>query len=166
MLAVNIDMHVGDVRITPMVAHARALVEVGTDVIELEVDVEKCRRNGQDISKLIGDMIRLGVPVKAGVGRPEDGVVAVQAGVTFVSSSTSGYTPEVEKMKLPDIRLMAALIRSVTAPVIAERGYSTPTDVRAALDARRWRLLWGSAIVDPVWPTRQIVRIVDGLAEA
>ena len=114
MLAVNIDMHVGDVRITPMVAHARALVEVGTDVIELEVDVEKCRRNGQDISKLIGDMIRLGVPVKAGVGRPEDGVVAVQAGVTFVSSSTSGYTPEVEKMKLPDIRLMAALIRSVT----------------------------------------------------
>ena len=135
-------------------------------MIELEADVEKRRRNGQDISKLIGDMIQLGVPVKAGVGHPKDGIVAVQAGATFVSSSTSGYTPEVEKMKLPDIGLVAALVRSVSAPVIAERGYSTPADVRAALDAGALAVVVGSAIVDPVWLTRRFVRIVDGLAEA
>jgi putative N-acetylmannosamine-6-phosphate epimerase len=158
VLAVNIDdSHGGVVRITPTTAHARALVDAGADVIELEADAEKRRMDGQDLFELISELALLGPPVKAGVGRSEDAMLAVRAGASYVSSSTAGYTPDVAKMKLPDIDLVVALVRAVAVPVIAERGYSTPQDVRAALDAGALAVVVGSAIVDPVWLTRHFV---------
>jgi N-acylglucosamine-6-phosphate 2-epimerase len=159
VLAVNIDdTHGGAVRITPTTAHARALVDAGADVIELEADVEKRRMDGQDLVELIEELVLLGPPVKAGVGCAEDAIVAVRAGASYVSSSTSGYTSDVTKMKLPDIDLVGALVRSVAVPVIAERGYSSAQDVRAAFDAGALAVVVGSAIVDPVWLTKHFVK--------
>ena len=159
VLAVNIDdSHGGVVSITPTLAHARALADAGADVIELEADCEKRWADGQDVAELIGDFVRLRLPVKAGVARPEDALIAVHAGASYVSSSTSGYTPAAAIMNLPDIDLVRALVRSVTVPVVAERGYSTPQEVRTALDAGALAVVVGSAIADPVWLTRQFVK--------
>jgi N-acylglucosamine-6-phosphate 2-epimerase len=159
VLAVDIDdSRGGAVRITPTIAHARGLADAGADVIELEADADKRRKDGQDLAELIADFVRLGLPVKAGVGRPGDAITAVRAGASYVSSSTSGYTPDAAKMKLPDVDLVCALVRSVAVPVIAERGYSTPDEVRAALGAGALAVVVGSAIVDPVWLTRQFVK--------
>ena len=130
-------------------------------MVELEADAEKRRQDGQDLFELISEFVRLGVPVKAGVGRPADAVTAVRAGAAYVSSSTSGYTPEVAKLKLPDIDLVSALVGSVAVPVIAERGYSNPDEVRAAFDAGALAVVVGSAIVDPVWLTRRFVKALD-----
>ena len=159
VLAVNIDdSHGGVVRITPTTVHARALADAGADVIELEADAEKRRMDGQNLLEVIGEFVRLGPPIKAGVGRPEDAVLAVRAGASYVSSSTSGYTLDLAKMKLPDIDLVGRLVRAVAVPVIAERGYSSPCEVRAALDAGALAVVVGSAIVDPVWLTRHFVK--------
>lgn len=161
VLAVNIDDSFGGVvRITPTAAHARALAEAGADVIELEADAEKRRQQGQDLFDLVSEFVALGLPVKAGVGRPEDAVTAVRAGAAYVSSSTSGYTPDVAKWKLPDIELVKSLVGSAGVPVIAERGYSSPDEVRAAFDAGALAVVVGSAIVDPVWLTRRFVKAI------
>ncbi|MCB1485839.1 MAG: hypothetical protein KDJ88_00105 [Bauldia sp.] len=159
VLAVNIDDTLGVAsRITPTTDHARALVEAGADVVELEADAAKRRTDGQDLSVLIAEFAALGKPVKAGVGNAADAKTAVQAGAVYVSSSTSGYTPDVARMKLPDIDLVRSLVAAVPAPVIAERGYANPDDVRAALDAGAMAVVVGSAIVDPVWLTRRFAQ--------
>jgi N-acylglucosamine-6-phosphate 2-epimerase len=158
VLAVNIDDSLGGiVRITPTLDHARALVDAGADIIELEADREKRREIGQDLPDLIRQFVQTGLPVKAGVGRIEDAVIAVASGAAYVSSSTSGYTPAVLAMKLPDIELAAALVRAVKVPVIAERGYASPEQVQAAMAAGALAVVVGSAIVDPVWLTRRFV---------
>jgi len=158
VLAVNIDDTLGVAnRITPTLDHARALVDAGADVVELEADAEKRRQDGQDLGALIAAFAALGRPVKAGVGRAEDAVTAVAAGAAYVSSSTSGYTPEVAQMKLPDIGPVRTLVAAVGVPVVAERGYANPEDVRAALEAGALAVVVGSAIVDPVWLTRRFV---------
>lgn len=163
LLAVSIDdAYGGAVRITPTLAHAQRLVDAGADIVELEADAEKRRRDGQDVAELISAFKRLGTPVKAGVASAEDAVTAVQAGVDYVSSSTSGYTAEAAKLKLPDIGLVRALVAAVRIPVVAERGYSTFVDVRAALDAGALAVVVGSAIVDPVWLTRRFVMATRG----
>ena len=159
VLAVNIDdSHGGVVRITPTLAHARAIADAGADVVELEADAGKRREIGQDLFALISEFAALGLPVKAGVGLVEDAVTAMRAGAAYVSSSTSGYTPEVAKLKLPDIGLVRSLVQAVNVPVIAERGYSEPGDVHAALEAGALAVVVGSAIVDPVWLTRRFVK--------
>lgn len=160
VLAVNIDdSHGGVVRITPTLAHARAIVDAGADVLELEADAEKRRRIGQDLFDLVASFAELGLPVKAGVGLAEDAVTAVRAGASYVSSSTSGYTPEVAKLKLPDLGLVSALVGAVQVPVIAERGYAEPQEVQAAFQAGALAVVVGSAIVDPVWLTRRFAGV-------
>jgi N-acylglucosamine-6-phosphate 2-epimerase len=159
VLAVNIDDTIGAAnRITPTVDHARALVDAGADIVELEADAAKRRLDGQDIAAMIAAFVALGKPVKAGVGLVQDAVTAVAAGAAYVSSSTSGYTPEVAAMKLPDIQLVRALVGAVGVPVVAERGYASPDHIRSALDAGARAVVVGSAIVDPVWLTRRMLR--------
>ncbi|MCU1676165.1 MAG: N-acetylmannosamine-6-phosphate 2-epimerase [Frankiales bacterium] len=154
LLAVNIDdSHGGVVRITPTLRHAAALVEAGADVVELEADSAARRHDGQDLFELISSFVALGRPVKAGVPGIDDARTAVRAGAGMVSSSTMGYPAKANTGPLPDLGLVEDLVAAAGVPVVAERGYSTIADVRAAVDAGAHAVVVGSAIVDPVWLT-------------
>ncbi|MFE3252979.1 N-acetylmannosamine-6-phosphate 2-epimerase [Streptomyces sp. NPDC059209] len=154
LLAVSIDgSHGGVVRITPTPGHAAALVDAGADVVELEADSAARRHDGQDLSELIASFVALGRPVKAGVPGIGDARTAVAAGAAIVSSSTMGYPAKADTGPLPDLGLVEALVAAAGVPVVAERGYSTPDDVRAAFAAGAHAVVVGSAIVDPVWLT-------------
>lgn len=154
LLAVSIDgSHGGAVRITPTPAHAAALVEAGADVVELEADSAARRHDGQDLAELIASFVALGRPVKAGVPGIDDARTAVAAGAEIVSSSTMGYPAKANTGPLPDLGLVRTLVAGAGVPVVAERGFSTPEEVRAAFDAGAHAVVVGSAIVDPVWLT-------------
>ncbi|MET9221442.1 N-acetylmannosamine-6-phosphate 2-epimerase [Streptomyces sp. NPDC003300] len=154
VLAVSIDgSHGGVVRITPTLDHAAALVDAGADVVELEADAAARRHDGQDLAELVASFVALGQPVKAGVPGIDDARTAVEAGAAIVSSSTMGYPAKANSGPLPDLGLVATLVAGAGVPVVAERGYSTPDDVRAALAAGAHAVVVGSAIVDPVWLT-------------
>ncbi|MFJ2633229.1 N-acetylmannosamine-6-phosphate 2-epimerase [Streptomyces sp. NPDC087422] len=154
VLAVSIDgSHGGVVRITPTLDHAAALVDAGADVVELEADAAARRHDGQDLAELVASFVALGKPVKAGVPGIDDARTAVEAGAAIVSSSTMGYPAKANSGPLPDLGLVATLVAGAGVPVVAERGYSTPDDVRAALAAGAHAVVVGSAIVDPVWLT-------------
>ncbi|WP_333767242.1 N-acetylmannosamine-6-phosphate 2-epimerase [Streptomyces sp. IBSBF 2435] len=154
VLAVNIDgSHGGAVRITPTLEHAAALVHAGADVVELEADSAARRHDGQDLAELVASFVALGRPVKAGVPGIDDARTAVAAGAAIVSSSTMGYPAKANTGPLPDLGLVATLVAGAGVPVVAERGYSTLDDVRAAMDAGAHAVVVGSAIADPVWLT-------------
>lgn len=154
VLAVSIDgSHGGVVRITPTLAHASALVAAGADVVELEADSAARRQDGQDLAELVASFVALGRPVKAGVPGIEDARTAVRAGAAIVSSSTMGYPAKADTGPLPDLGLVETLVAGAGVPVVAERGYSTPNEARAAMELGAHAVVVGSAIVDPVWLT-------------
>ncbi|MFJ1598327.1 N-acetylmannosamine-6-phosphate 2-epimerase [Streptomyces sp. NPDC088261] len=154
VLAVNIDgAHGGVVRITPTPAHAAALVDAGADGVDLEEDSAARRHDGQDLFELVGSFVALGRPVKAVVPGIEDARTAVAAGAALVSSSTMGCPAKANSGPLPDLGLVETLVAAAGVPVVAERGYWTRDDVRAAFDAGAHAVVIGSAIVDPVWLT-------------
>lgn len=160
VLAVSIDgSHGGAVRITPTVRHAAALAEAGADVVELEADSAARRHDGQDLAELIASFAALGRPVKAGVAGVEDAHTAVAAGAAMVSSSTMGYPARPHTGPLPDLALVAALVANTGVPVVAERGYATPSDARAAFTAGAHAVVVGSAITDPVWLTARFAAV-------
>lgn len=160
VLAVSIDgSHGGAVRITPTVRHAAALAEAGADVVELEADSAARRHDGQDLAELIASFAALGRPVKAGVPGVEDARTAVAAGAAMVSSSTMGYPARPHTGPLPDLALVAALVANTGVPVVAERGYATPSDARAAFTAGAHAVVVGSAITDPVWLTARFAAV-------
>jgi len=161
VLAVNIDDdHPGRARITPTLDHARALVDAGADIVELEADAATRLLDGQDLFDLVSSFVDLGAPVKAGVGSTIDAATAVAAGAMFVSSSTMGYPAKPDAGPLPDLALVAALVESAGVPVVAERGYAHPAEVTRALDLGAHAVVVGSAIVDPVWLTRRFAAAV------
>ncbi|MFJ1586591.1 N-acetylmannosamine-6-phosphate 2-epimerase [Streptomyces sp. NPDC088197] len=160
VLAVSIDgSHGGVVRITPTLDHAAGLVDAGADVVELEADAAARRHDGQDLAELVASFVALGKPVKAGVPGIDDARTAVEAGAAIVSSSTMGYPAKADSGPLPDLGLVATLVAGAGVPVVAERGYSTPDDVRAALAAGAHAVVVGSAIVDPVWLTARFAGV-------
>lgn len=152
LLAVSIDdTHGGVVRITPTIDHARALVDAGAQIIEIEADSETRRADGQDVAELIASLVALGRPVKAGVGSTSDARIAVAAGASYVSSSTMGYPAKPDAGPLPDLDLVSRLVAAVDVPVVAERGYATPAEARSAIERGAHAVVVGSAIVDPTW---------------
>ncbi|MFJ8062777.1 N-acetylmannosamine-6-phosphate 2-epimerase [Streptomyces sp. NPDC096142] len=166
VLAVSIDdSHGGVVRITPSTDHAAALVDAGADVIELEADSTARRLDGQDLTELITSFVALGRPVKAGVPDLDDARAAVEAGATMVSSSTMGYPAKTHTGPLPDLALVELLVAAAGVPVIAERGYATPDQVRAALDLGAHAVVVGSAIVDPAWLTARFTGALAGVGD-
>ncbi|MFC8076965.1 N-acetylmannosamine-6-phosphate 2-epimerase [Streptomyces sp. NPDC057307] len=165
VLAVSIDgSHGGVVRITPTPAHAAALADAGADVVELEADSAARRHDGQDLFELVASFVALGRPVKAGVPGIDDARTAVAAGAAIVSSSTMGYPAKADAGPLPDLALVHTLVAAAGVPVVAERGYATPEEVRAAFAAGAHAVVVGSAIVDPVWLTARFAEATGATA--
>lgn len=146
--------HPSGISITPTVRHAQELADAGADIIEIEADGQARRAAGQDVPQLIGELLALGVPVKAGVQTVADGLVAQDAGASIVGSSTSGYgTGAPAAATLPDLGLARDLVRALRVPVTAERGYSDVDVVRRAFELGVHAVVVGSAITDPFFLT-------------
>ncbi|XHL93075.1 hypothetical protein PW683_01765 [Streptomyces niveus] len=114
------------------------------------------RHDGQDLFELVASFVALGRPVKAGAPGVDDARTAVAAGAAMVSSSTMGYPAKANTGPLPDLGLVQTLVAAAGMPVLAERGYATPEEVRAAFEAGAHVVVVGSATVDPVWLTARL----------
>jgi N-acylglucosamine-6-phosphate 2-epimerase len=100
----------------------------------------------------------LGEPVMADVSSLEQGLVARAAGIDVVGSAIEGY--ERAETRSPNIELVDALAESLDCPVIAERYFMTPDQVRGAMEARAHAVIVGSAIVDPTLTVRRFAEAV------
>lgn len=94
------------------------------------------------------------VPLMADVSTLDEGVQSWEAGVPFVGTTLSGYTPYSSGGLAPDVRLVSELA-SRGVRVLAEGRYAKPDDVARAFDAGAFAVVVGGAITDPVAITRR-----------
>ncbi len=100
----------------------------------------------------------------ADVDTVADGLSAGAAGVVWVGSSTIGYGHP-DKTTLPNLRLVEDLVQALSVPIIAERGYSTPQQVRTAFQLGALAVVIGSAITDPAFITARLRDVAEGAGD-
>jgi N-acylglucosamine-6-phosphate 2-epimerase len=141
--------------ITPDLAAARALAAAGAHVIAVEL-TDQARPDWEAAGALvraIRDELRR--PVMADVSTLAEGRKAVQAGADLVATTMAGYTGYTARTEEPDLDLLAALVRELPVPVVAEGRYHTPALARRALEAGAFAVVVGSAITSPAFIARR-----------
>jgi N-acylglucosamine-6-phosphate 2-epimerase len=143
------------VRITPSLDDARAVATAGADVVAVDATL-RARPGGMTSHDFIAALAaELEQPLLADIDSVEAAISARSAGADAVATTLSGYTGHEPAPAEPDLELVRRLAGELDCPVLAEGRYSTPEQVRAALDAGAFAVVVGTAITDPVALTRR-----------
>lgn len=152
------------VYITPAFEDARAIAGVGADVIATDGTIRP-RPDGRSLAELVQRIHEeLGLPVMADVDCIDAGKAAADAGADILATTLSGYTSGAVP-ELPDIALVAALVRESGLPVIAEGRYWNPEQVLLAFAAGAHAVVIGTAITNPTAITQRFVKSVERLEQ-
>ncbi len=150
------------VYITSTFEEAESISLAGADIIAIDATLRP-RPNGSTAKELI-QQIRgsLGKPVWADVSCVEEGLAAASAGADVVSTTLSGYTTAtcVDPESGPDMKLLEALCKQLSVPVVLEGRVWHPEEVRLAFELGAFATVVGSAITRPQLITRRFVRAV------
>jgi len=167
-----------DVIITPTLESAIEIVEAGCDI--LGIDCTARGRSWDDVAQLL-DNIRAfypDIPIMADISTLEEGLMAAQMGVQFLSTTLSGYTntslglTEEEARKHtsypegneppPDLDLIVRLRESTSLLINAEGRFWTTEQVCQAFRNGADYVTIGTAITAPQLITK---RFVDAIRE-
>lgn len=142
------------VYITPTKKACDALAEAGADIIGIDATPRpRIGDSPEEIIRHIRD--RLGLEVFCDISTVEEGLIAEQAGATYLATTLSGYTDYTKRTDSePDFALIEALCARVAIPVIAEGRLNTPALARQAIDCGAYCVVVGTAITNP----REITR--------
>jgi N-acylglucosamine-6-phosphate 2-epimerase len=146
--------------ITPTLKEVKELLEAKTDVVT--IDATSRKRPGNLILEEMVDYIRhqSKAYIMADISTFEEGIMAIELGVDFISTTLSGYTPYSPQMKEPDFELIKQLSKLGKVPVIAEGRISTPAQAKKALELGAFSVVVGSAITRPQLITKRFVEEV------
>ena len=134
-----------EIYITPYVEDASSLCGAGADMVAFDATQ---RTRSVSVQGLIQAVQARGGLTLADVSTVAEGVAAVEAGATLVSTTMSGYTPNSPQTEGPDFALIRDLVREGIRPV-AEGRYQHPEQARMALDLGAYAVVVGSAITRP-----------------
>ncbi len=149
------------VYITPTFQHATAISEAGADAIALDATARP-RPDGSTISGIFEQIhTQFKKPIIADVSTLEEGIAAEAAGADFIATTLSGYTDYSPQQIEPDFRLIAALVKNISVPLIAEGRIHTPEDAVKAFDAGAFSVVVGSAITRPRTITARFVTAIE-----
>lgn len=151
-----------DVFITPTMKEIDALYQEGVDMIALDA-TDRPRPDGSTIEELFplirqryGDQLFM-----ADCSTYEEAVKAAELGFDCVATTLSGYTEATRGQSLPDFDMAAKLVGSVSVPVIAEGGISSPEELKRMFDLGIYSAVVGSAITRPLEITKRFVQAVN-----
>jgi N-acylglucosamine-6-phosphate 2-epimerase len=148
------------VYITPTLAHARAVVEAGADIVAVD-GTGRPRPDGRELAQVVRLLhAELGAVVLADIGTVAEGLAAAACGADAVATTLAGLTGGAGHPDGPALEVVATLAASLDVPVIAEGGIAMPSQARAALDAGAWCVVVGRAITSPGWITERFVEAV------
>ncbi|AZA14639.1 N-acetylmannosamine-6-phosphate 2-epimerase [Corynebacterium choanae] len=150
------------VYITPSVAHARACVLAGADIVAIDATLRP-RGNNETFADAV-TAIHEEFPwalVMADCASLEDAVAAEAAGADIIGTTLAGYTPGYaharEKTAGPDVEFIKEVIAQVHAPVLVEGRLHHPEDVENVLALGAYAACVGTAITHPTTITSWFV---------
>lgn len=137
--------------ITPTMKEIDELVATGCEIIALDCTMRP-RFDGTTINDFVAE-IKAKYPdivLMADISNLEEGINAEKAGVDFVGTTLSGYTPYTEGCgNGPDLKLVNDLSKNVNIPIIAEGKIHYPAQAKEALEAGATAVVVGGAITRP-----------------
>jgi N-acylglucosamine-6-phosphate 2-epimerase len=152
-----------DVFITPTLKEVQELLEAKTDVVT--IDATSRQRPGNLSLEEMVNYIRNQSKgyIMADISTFEEGVMAIELGVDFISTTLSGYTSYSPQIEQPDFDLIERLSKIEKIPVIAEGRIATPAQAKKALELGAFSVVVGSAITRPQLITKRFVEEVTHL---
>lgn len=162
ILGINkIDIGDFEVRITPRLRDAIALLDAGADIVALD-GTRRARPEGEDLADIIAGVHARGAGVMADIATVDDARYALACGADVVATTLAGYTAETSALDRsgPAFDLVAGLAAE-SMPFIVEGRIWTPEHVDRCLDAGALAVIIGSAITVPEFITRRFVSAVE-----
>ena len=148
--------------ITPTMEEIDALCGEGVDIIAMDA-TDRIRPDGSTITELF-PLIRAKYPNQlfmADCSTYEEAVTAVELGFDIIGTTLSGYTEETKGNSLPDFGLVEKLVNTLSVPIIAEGGISTPEELKRLFDLGIYAAVVGSAITRPMDITKKFAEVLD-----
>lgn len=142
--------------ITPTVADAVRVAEVGADIVAIDGTARE-RPDGRALQESVAAVHDAGKLVLADCSCVDDAVYSISAGADSVSTTLSGYTDRKPPTIGPDIQLLTELLGMTQLPVIAEGRIRNPEDARRCLEAGAHAVVVGTAITHPTTITRTFI---------
>lgn len=161
VMAVNKVEHPGcAVMITPTVASARSLLDIGARIVAL--DATDRPRPGRETLRDIVSAIHAGGALAMGdLASIDDLGSALFARIDAVGTTLSGHTAFGSPPDEPDFAFLAALVKQSPVPVFAEGRYWTPEQVIRAFEIGARFVVVGTAITNPMAITSRFVQAIE-----
>lgn len=147
-----------DVFITPTLAEAVHLAELGVQIVALDATR---RPRPEPLAAMFAEVHAAGAEVMADISTLEEGQAALEAGADILGTTLAGYTPYSRPLTGPDWTLMDELC-AAGLPFAAEGRISTPAEAAGALGRGAAFVVVGSAITRPDVVTRWYVQALEG----
>ncbi|NOU96426.1 putative N-acetylmannosamine-6-phosphate 2-epimerase [Paenibacillus sp. LMG 31456] len=151
-----------EVFITPTMKEIDELYREGVDMIAMDA-TDRIRPDGSTLSELfplIRDKYKDQL-FMADCSTYEEAVKAVELGFDSVGTTLSGYTKATKDRALPDFELVERLVNTLSVPIIAEGGVSTPEELKRLYDLGIDSAVVGSAITRPMEITKKFIKAIE-----
>lgn len=147
-----------DIYITPTIEDARAILELGIEMIALDVR-PGIRPDNQQINQIL-QTIRLEYPDVIIVGEIDQIAsldnVDIEL-IDMISTTLNGYSKATVDYKQFDTKLLEQLVSNYQLPIVAEGKIHTPEQAKQALNAGAHLVVVGTAITIPERITSRFV---------
>ncbi|NOU65794.1 putative N-acetylmannosamine-6-phosphate 2-epimerase [Paenibacillus sp. LMG 31461] len=150
-----------DVFITPTMKEVDALCQEGVDMIAMDA-TDRIRPDGSTISELFPQIKKKykNQLFMADCSTYEEAVTAVELGFDSVGTTLCGYTEATKGKPLPNFELAQKLVTTLSVPIIAEGGISTPEELKRLFDLGIYSAVVGSIITRPMEITKRFVKAI------
>lgn len=138
------------VLITPTLAHCRAVLAAGADILALD-GTQRDRPDGRSLAETVQAVrAESDAPIMADCDSLDAALAAAAAGVDIIGTTLAGYTPARPKTDGPDLELLAQIVQALPElAVVAEGRIHTPAQARAAAETGAFAVVVGTAITHP-----------------
>ncbi|MCU6791991.1 N-acetylmannosamine-6-phosphate 2-epimerase [Paenibacillus sp. WQ 127069] len=151
-----------EVFITPTMKEVDELYREGVDMIAMDA-TDRRRPDGLTITELFPHIREKykNQLFMADCSTYEEALTAVELGFDSIGTTLSGYTEATKDKSLPDFDLIETLVNTLSVPVIAEGGISTPEELKKLFDLGIYSAVVGSAITRPMEITKKFMKAVE-----